>query len=106
MSTWRPTPPEHEPRPVADSLDRLAGRLGAPRSSVLAAIFSRWEDLVGPDIAAHSQPISLRQKVLVLSVDHPAWATQLQYLTSELLSRIESAAGPGEVREIRLKVAP
>lgn len=104
MTTWRPTPPGHEPRPVADSLDRLTHRLGAPRSSVLASIFSRWEDLVGPDIAAHSKPVSLREKVLVLNVDHPAWATHLQYLTGELLSRIEEATGPDEVREIRLKV--
>jgi predicted nucleic acid-binding Zn ribbon protein len=89
---------------VADSLERVARRMGAPRPAVAAVVFSRWEELVGADIAAHSKPLSLKEGVLVLAVDHPAWAAQLAYMTAEILERIAGAAGPGAVGEIRLRV--
>jgi predicted nucleic acid-binding Zn ribbon protein len=107
MSTWRPTGPppgERDPRPVSETLDHLARRLGGPRTSVLSAVFSRWEDLVGADIAAHARPVSLRQGTLVLAVDHPAWATQLRYMTGDLVARIRQVTASEDVTEIRLKV--
>jgi predicted nucleic acid-binding Zn ribbon protein len=89
---------------VTDCLDRVTRRLGVPGWSVLTAIFSRWEDLVGADIAAHAQPRSLRDGVLLIAVDQPAWAGQLKFMTADLIRRIhESVAGSG-VTEIRIKV--
>ena len=108
MSTWRPsTPPpsERDPRRVSESLDRLARRLGAPTAGVTAAVFSRWEELVGPDIAAHSHPVSLHDGVLTLAVDHPAWATQLRFMTAELIDRIGAGTGSSEVTSIVVRVA-
>ena len=108
MSTWRPSSPppsERDPKRVSESLDRIARRLGGPTASVTAAVFSRWEDLVGEDIAAHARPVSLRGGVLILSVDHPAWATQLRFMTAELIERIEAGTGSSEVTTISLRVA-
>ena len=73
------------PRPVRDSLEGLARRLGAPTASALGAVFSRWEEAVGPTIAAHARPVSLTDGVLVVAVDQPGWATQLRYLSTDLL---------------------
>lgn len=106
MTTWRPLDPgDAEPRRVSESLDRITRRLGGPASSVFASLFAGWEELVGPDIAAHSRPVSLRRGVLVLMVDHPAWATQLRFMTSELLVRICEAVGTSDVAEIQVRVA-
>lgn len=108
MSTWipsNPPPSERDPRKVSESLDRITKRLGGPSAGTAAAVFSRWADLVGPDIAAHARPVSLRDGVLTLSVDHPAWATQLRYMTADLLTRLEAATTGQEVREIRLRVS-
>jgi predicted nucleic acid-binding Zn ribbon protein len=105
---WRPTPGDalaREPRPVSASLGRIAASLGAPRPDVLHAVFSRWSEVVGGDVAAHARPVSLRDGLLVVMVDHPAWATQLGYLRGDLLRRLEEATGPGEVREVEVKVA-
>jgi hypothetical protein len=104
--TWRPlasTPVEREPRRVADSLERIAASLGAPRPSLLGAVFTRWEQLVGPDVAAHATPRSLRDGVLIVMVDHPAWATSLRLLSADLLARI-AAHGGGEVTEVVVQV--
>jgi predicted nucleic acid-binding Zn ribbon protein len=108
MTTWRSfgTPrSEQEPRQISESLDRVARRLGAPASSTLAVVFGRWEEMVGPEIAAHCKPLSLRDGVLALGVDQPAWASQLRYMTADLLVRLAEGTGTSEVREIHIKVA-
>lgn len=107
MSTWRPAPTraeELEPRRVVDSLGRVLDAVGGPPAAHTAALFSRWEQLVGAEVAAHAQPHSLRGKVLVVVVDEPAWAAQLKYLSGELLARLDSEVGPGVVSELRLRV--
>jgi predicted nucleic acid-binding Zn ribbon protein len=39
-------------------------------------VFARWEELVGAELAAHSQPMRLQDSTLVVGADHPAWATR------------------------------
>jgi predicted nucleic acid-binding Zn ribbon protein len=108
MTTWRTTGPDLaqvDPRPVADSLDRVTRALGAPHARSLATLFSRWEAVVGPEIAQHAEPRSVRDGVLVLVVDQPAWATQLRYLVPELLARIRAGVSQSGVTEVQIRVA-
>lgn len=106
--TWRPLPGDEpdEPRPVADSIDRLGRSLGAPASGLLTALFGRWPELVGDQVAAHARPVSLVSGVLVLAVDDPAWRTQLVYLERDLLARLEAALGADAVSRIEVRVQP
>ena len=108
--TWRPLPSESDPasgpRPLRHSLDRVARSLGAPEATVLAAVFGRWEDIVGPAVAAHSRPVSLVEGTLVVAVDQPGWATQLTYLESDLRRRIGEVSGTDVVRRVRVSVRP
>ena len=94
------------PWPVGASLDRLTRALGAPPAPVLEKVFSRWAEVVGPAIAGHARPASLRGGVLVVAVDEPAWGSELRYLAPQLLSRIEAAVGPGAVRSLEVRVRP
>ena len=86
---------------MADSLERIAASIGAPRPSLLGAVFGRWAELVGPDVAAHATPLSLRDGVLTVVVDHPAWATSLRLLSADLLRRI---APHGDATELVVRV--
>ncbi len=107
MTTWQPsTPPpgERDPRRLSELLERTARRLGGPSLGTTSAVFSRWDQVVGPDIAEHARPVSLHDGVLVLAVDHPAWATQLRYMTTELLTRIGEATAGSEVASIQIRV--
>ncbi len=99
-----PGQPGPGPRRVADSLDQLATSLGVPSAGVLATLFSAWPELVGDGVAAHSRPRSLRDGVLVVTVDEPAWATQLRWLESDLLLRLGQVLGHGVVRSIDVRV--
>ena len=105
MSGWKPLPDEVvDPRPVADSLPGLTRALGAPAPSVLGSLFSHWEEIVGPAIATEAWPVSVRDGVLRIGVEHPAWATQLRFLGAEVVRRVAAATGDGAVQTIEVKV--
>jgi predicted nucleic acid-binding Zn ribbon protein len=89
---------------VADGLDGAVQRLTGVPTSVLDQVFSRWEELVGPQIAPHAQPLSLRQGTLVIGVAEPAWATQLRFLSGVLLGRLEELGQGGAVTSIEVRV--
>jgi predicted nucleic acid-binding Zn ribbon protein len=67
--------------------------MGAPEVVDLASISAQWERLVGPDIAAHARPSKLKDDVLTVSVDHPAWASELRLLAAQLVQRLRQEAG-------------
>jgi len=108
VSRWRPLPEPggSDPRPVSESLDGMTRHLGGPKVSVLHAVFARWEEIVGAGVAAHAEPVSLRDRVLVIGTDQPAWATQLRFLGPDLLRRVAAVAGEEAVDRVEIRVRP
>ncbi len=113
MSRWRPLhspggelgdDPARHPRPVGESLGPLARRLGAPEPAVLTAVFTEWDELVGAQVATHVRPLSLTAGALVIGADHPGWATQLRFLSGDLLARLNGRLGPGQIERIEVRV--
>jgi predicted nucleic acid-binding Zn ribbon protein len=106
--TWKPLPEhEHErdPERIGGALDKIARRFGAPSANALAGLFQRWEEMVGPGIAAHATPVSMSRGLLRVEVDSNAWATQLKYMTTELVARCCEELGEGAVKKIEIRVA-
>jgi predicted nucleic acid-binding Zn ribbon protein len=88
---------------MADALGAVAGRLGLGKTDLIGLVFGRWEELVGPSVAAHVRPLRLVAGTLIVSADHPAWATQLRHLAPEILERVASELG-GEGAPVRLEI--
>ncbi|MGH9179302.1 MAG: DUF721 domain-containing protein [Acidimicrobiales bacterium] len=110
MSTWRPLPKgvPDVPGRITGSLDRLAKGLGAPGAAALGAVFARWAEVVGPDLASHSRPLRLTRGTLVVGVGEPGRATELRYRAGEILERAAALAGGpvGERLEVRVRARP
>jgi len=96
-----------EPRKLGDNLDRALEDLSRGRgrgpgpgrgtSGPLAGardVFARWDELVGPDVAAQARPLRLQEDRLVLVVEDPLWAAELRWLEADLCRRIAEAGGP------------
>ena len=66
--------PDPGPRRIGNALDRLLGSMRAPSVDVLDSVFSRWEEIVGAELAGHTQPAAIDGDQLVVSVDDPTWA--------------------------------
>ncbi|MDQ4134404.1 MAG: DUF721 domain-containing protein [Actinomycetota bacterium] len=94
------------PQPLGPSLDRLTRGLGAPDARVLTTLFGQWDDVVGSEVAAHAEPLSLLRGTLVVGVDAPAWASHLRFQEADLLGRLEGALGPGHVVRVEVRVHP
>ena len=90
------------PRPLDSSLNVVAHRLGIHDSRGIGHLFADWSAIVGPAMAEHVQPIRIDANCLVVSVDHPAWATQVRRLGDDLLNQV--ADGTGLTRPERLEV--
>lgn len=102
---WKPLRSDRPgPRPVGESVERLAGRLGAPPVAALKMVFGQWREAVGEAVADHAEPVSLTDGVLVVSVDQPGWATQLKLLAPELITRLNDRAGAGTVQSLEVRV--
>ena len=102
---WKPLRSDRPgPRAVSESVERLAGRLGAPPVSALKTVFGDWRAAVGDAIADHAEPVSLTNGVLVVAVDQPGWATQLKLLAPEVMGRLNDRAGDGTVQSLEVRV--
>ncbi|MDQ6781930.1 MAG: DUF721 domain-containing protein [Actinomycetota bacterium] len=107
MTSWKPSGPpraEREATPLASSLAGELRRLGGPDPGLTTAVFAHWGQLVGPALADHARPVSLRDGVLIVAVDQPAWATQVRFLATQILERIVEETGRGDVAELRVRV--
>jgi len=100
-----PEPPhrrDSEPRQLDASLDALSRRFGIEGARGLGRLFAEWTEIVGAAMAEHVQPVRIDASALVVTVDHPAWATQVRRLGDTLLDR--AAAHAGVDRPARLEV--
>lgn len=90
-----------DPIPISNSLDGVVRSLRGPSRSAVSGVFGRWDEAVGPQIAAHVRPIKLDEGVLLVEVDDPAWATQLRFIAPTITERLREVAG---VRVERIEV--
>jgi hypothetical protein len=84
-----------------------------------AEIVARWADIVGPEIAAHSEPLKINwpranaalqeapsePATLVLRVEGPA-ALEIQHLSAVILERVNRFFGWQAIGRIGLRQAP
>jgi predicted nucleic acid-binding Zn ribbon protein len=67
-------------------------------------VFSLWAKAVGPGIARHSQPASIRGRRLTVIVDSSAWMQQLSLLKPEIIAKVNDRLGPDGIEGITLKL--
>lgn len=94
------TDPERDPHALGSLVDGFVADQGWQAQLAHARVFAGWDQLVGPDVAAHCTPVSLREGELRVSAQSTAWATQLRLLASALLVRLVAELGPELVTKI------
>jgi hypothetical protein len=103
------------PRPLADLINRCLGEAFAKQGFASADIVTHWPDIVGPEVAAHAEPIRLQwprgaedssvPATLVLRVEGPA-AVEIQHLSGVILERVNRFFGWRAVERIAIRQAP
>ncbi|WP_416377476.1 DUF721 domain-containing protein [Arthrobacter sp. JZ12] len=86
-----------DPQGVGAVFGRLLSERGWNSPVAVGSVMARWEELVGPEIAAHCVPESFRETTVLVRCDSTAWATQLRLISPDLLRRFEQELGAGVV---------
>ena len=89
-----------DPEPLSTALDGLLADQGWQTQAAVGSVFGRWDQLVGPDVAAHTRPERFSDGELVVIADSAAWATQVRLLTSAMLRRLNTELGHGTVTRV------
>jgi len=51
----------------------------------MATLLDRWPEVVGEGLASRIKAVAVRGSELLVSVDDPAWASQISWLETQLL---------------------
>ena len=101
MSKWG-----EDPKRMSDVLGELGGSLGIGAAVGTGKVWAHWPEIVGGTIADHAEPTSLKEGVLRIRTDSPAWATELGYRGAQIARRANEVAGSEVVKEVRVWTGP
>jgi hypothetical protein len=103
-------------KPLCDLVGKVVGETFTRQGFASAELVTRWTDIVGVEIAAHSEPIKINWTrpangeerepgTLVLRVEGPA-AIEIQHLANVVCERVNRFLGWRAVERIALRQAP
>jgi len=112
-------------KPLRDVAGKIVGDAFTRQGFASAELVTRWSEIVGPEIAAHSEPIKLQWQrlgradpaggqrtqggqepgTLVLRVEGPA-AIEIQHLANVICERVNRFLGWRSVARVALRQAP
>ena len=94
--------PPRKPMAVGEVLEQYLTRSGLARRLKQAQIIPEWAALVGPQIAAVTEPDSVAlDGTLFVRVATSPWMNELQLMAPEIMARINAGRGAGRIRTIR-----
>jgi len=103
-------------RPLADVLRKTLNDAFAQQGFASTELITRWPEIVGAEIAAHSEPEKIRwprqvavetpePATLLLRVEGPT-AIEIQHLSGVILERVNRFFGWQAVAQLALRQAP
>jgi predicted nucleic acid-binding Zn ribbon protein len=91
------------PTPLGDVLANVLAQAGITDRVEQAAVVPEWESLVGPQIAAVTEPMSVTgDGTLFVAVASHGWMTELSLLEPKLLEALNRRAGALPIQRIRM----
>jgi predicted nucleic acid-binding Zn ribbon protein len=94
-------PDDRDPQLLDSTIGRLIAEQGWGTDVRVHGVFTRWEHLVGRDVANHCTPEAYHDGKLTVRTDSTAWATQMKLLAPTILRRLNGELGDGTVTLIR-----
>jgi len=92
-----------DPQSLTHAIDGLLDTRGWQQQAAMGSVFGRWEQIVGPDLAAHTRPDTFADGELAVTADSTAWATQVRLLAPQLVQRLNAELGDGSVLRVRVR---
>ncbi|MGH8164981.1 MAG: DUF721 domain-containing protein [Rhodanobacteraceae bacterium] len=109
IAEWRGLPSEmprpDRAKPIGDLLPKVMQKLGLKDRLQESEVLKTWKAMVGDFIAAHSQPIALRDGILYVHVLQPALHYELDRVNKpEILRKLKRRFGARVIRDLRFRL--
>ncbi len=92
-------------QPLAPLVVKTLQRAGLGQVVLLSRLTRRWEEIVGPQLAAVARPESVRSRVLFIAVTDAIWLQQLIFFQSQLLQNIRQVLGNVPIARLHFTLA-
>lgn len=108
-------PDERDPQTVESTIGRLIREQGWGADVRVHGVFTRWDAIVGREVAQHCRPESFRPGDpsaddprertgrLVVRTDSTAWATQVRLLAPMVVRRLNEELGDGTIGVVEVE---
>jgi predicted nucleic acid-binding Zn ribbon protein len=93
-------PDERDPQLLDSTIGRLIDEQGWGTDVRVHGVFSRWDGIVGREVAQHCLPEAFAETRLTVRTDSTAWATQMRLLAATVVRRLNEELGDGTVTVI------
>ena len=91
------------PQPFRRSLEMLLDDLDSAPVRETTSLLGRWPEIVGRDVAAHTQPLGVRSGMLLVEADDPAYGEALSWDERRVLARLAADLGEGVVTGLQVR---
>jgi len=68
------------------------------------SIWSKWSEIVGPELYRVTQPLEIKGHSLVIQVAHQAWAQQLHFLRPSILGKIRTHCPNSKLKDLQFRI--
>lgn len=93
---------KRRPKKLGDVMRDVLARSGIADRVAQAEVIPQWRQLVGPQIARVTEPVSITPTgTLFVSVTTNAWMTELSLMEPELLRRLNQRIGGGSGGDVQ-----
>ena len=100
-----PRPKRLDPIQLGAALPRVLSELGLEGAALGVRVAACWEQVVGAEVARHTEVAGLRGPVLEVNVDSSAWSQHLQLRRQEILAGLAESLGEDAPTDLRLRLA-
>ena len=72
----------------------------------LVQVWQVWDRVVGDVIAQNARPAAFKGKLLLVHVSSSTWIHQLQFLKTEMMTKLNQALGKAVINDLKFKIGP
>ncbi|QEO09051.1 DUF721 domain-containing protein [Protaetiibacter larvae] len=90
-----------DPRGLDDVLHTLTESMGWTSPLAKSTLLVSWPQLIGAEVAAHTEPVSVEEGLLTVRCDSTAWAQQLRSMRTAVLAKIAEAHPGAGIESVR-----
>lgn len=89
---------------ASDVVNKFFSGISVEKMNEANGFLRTWNEVVGTNIAAHSQVIDVDRGAVIVEVDHPGWAQQIQLKKRTILDRLKKGFPDLEIKNLVIRV--